>query len=40
MRLTIERWGNGLGIRIPKPISRRLGLREGMSVEFVIADVL
>jgi antitoxin component of MazEF toxin-antitoxin module len=37
MRLTIKKWGNGLGIRIPKPISERLGLCEGMRVEFVIA---
>jgi antitoxin MazE len=37
MRLTIEKWGNGLGVRIPKLVSERLGLREGVRVEFVIA---
>ena len=31
--MQITRWGNGLGVRIPKDLARRLGMTEGSSVE-------
>jgi antitoxin MazE len=33
MDLQVARWGNSLALRIPSEIVRRLGLREGATVE-------
>ena len=33
MQVALARWGNSLGLRIPKDIATRLGLREGERVE-------
>jgi antitoxin MazE len=33
MELQIAKWGNSLALRIPAEIVRRLGLREGATVE-------
>jgi antitoxin MazE len=33
MDLRVARWGNSLAVRIPSEIVRRLGLREGATVE-------
>lgn len=33
MDLQIAKWGNSLALRIPAEIVRRLGLREGVTVE-------
>ena len=33
MQAQISRWGNSLGVRIPKQIAERAGLREGARVE-------
>jgi antitoxin MazE len=33
MDLKIAKWGNSLALRIPSEIVRRLGLREGATVE-------
>jgi len=33
MEVRISRWGNSLGLRIPKEVSLRAGLREGSRVE-------
>lgn len=33
MEARIARWGNSLGVRIPKTIAGRLGLAEGARVE-------
>ena len=33
MDLQIARWGNSLALRIPAEIVRRLGLREGVTVQ-------
>jgi antitoxin MazE len=33
MPVRIARWGNSLGVRIPKHIAERIGLREGARVE-------
>jgi antitoxin MazE len=35
MRVSIARWGNSLGVRIPKEIARPLALSEGAQVEIV-----
>ena len=33
MQVHVARWGNSLGLRIPKDIARRVGLREGAQVD-------
>jgi antitoxin MazE len=33
MQVQVARWGNSLGLRIPKGIALRVGLREGHRVE-------
>jgi antitoxin MazE len=33
MRAQVGRWGNSLGVRIPKHVAERAGLREGARVE-------
>jgi antitoxin MazE len=33
MEVQVSRWGNSLGLRIPKDIAQRAGLREGTRVE-------
>jgi len=33
MQVQISRWGNSLGLRIPKDVAARAGLREGSRVE-------
>jgi antitoxin MazE len=33
MRVLVARWGNSLGLRIPKDIALRAGLREGARVD-------
>ncbi|HXP29969.1 MAG TPA: AbrB/MazE/SpoVT family DNA-binding domain-containing protein [Stellaceae bacterium] len=38
MQVRIARWGNSLGVRIPKPIAERLGLIEGARVEIAAED--
>jgi len=38
MQGSISRWGNSLGIRIPKDIAARVGLSEGAQVEIEAKD--
>ena len=33
MRVRITKWGNSLGVRIPKAVAMEVGLDEGTSVE-------
>ena len=33
MRVQIARWGNSLGLRVPKDIAKEIGLTEGSRVE-------
>lgn len=33
MEVVLARWGNSLGVRIPKDIASRTGLREGARVD-------
>jgi antitoxin MazE len=38
MKVQVARWGNSLGIRIPKDIAGRVGLAEGSRVEVETTD--
>ena len=38
MQVHIARWGNSLGLRIPKDIAQRVGLREGARVDVEVED--
>jgi len=33
MSVTLHRWGNSVGLRVPKPLLEQLGLGEGSKVE-------
>ncbi|HJS84461.1 MAG TPA: AbrB/MazE/SpoVT family DNA-binding domain-containing protein [Acetobacteraceae bacterium] len=35
MIVTVSKWGNSLGVRIPKEVASQLGLRNGSPVEVV-----
>ena len=37
-RTSLDRWGNSLGVRLPKPIAESAGLREGDGVEISFED--
>ena len=37
MRARIAKWGNSLGVRIPKAVAREVGLDEGASVEVKVS---
>ncbi|MBM4222244.1 MAG: AbrB/MazE/SpoVT family DNA-binding domain-containing protein [Gammaproteobacteria bacterium] len=32
----VNKWGNSLGIRVPKPIAEQLGIEKGSTVEFFV----
>lgn len=34
----VQRWGNSLGLRIPRPLAREAGLDEQSSVELTISE--
>jgi len=38
MQVNIARWGNSLGLRIPKDVADRAGLRAGSRVEIAAED--
>jgi antitoxin MazE len=38
MSVQITRWGNSLGVRIPRQIAGRFGLAEGSRVDIVAED--
>jgi antitoxin MazE len=33
MPVTLHRWGNSVGLRVPKPLLDQLGLKEGSQVD-------
>lgn len=37
MATTVKKWGNSLGIRIPKAVAEQVDLRDGSAVEVVAA---
>ena len=36
MAVTLHRWGNSVGIRLPKPLLEQLGLGEGSKVDLKV----
>ncbi len=36
MSVTLHRWGNSVGLRLPKPLLEQLGLKEGSEVDIKI----
>jgi antitoxin MazE len=36
MSVTLHRWGNSVGLRLPKPLLEQLGLKEGSEVDIRI----
>jgi antitoxin MazE len=36
MPITLHRWGNSVGLRIPKPMLEQVGLKEGAQVEIKV----
>ncbi|MDQ0286627.1 antitoxin MazE [Desulfofundulus luciae] len=38
MQSRVTKWGNSLGIRIPRTLAEKIGLREGTPVDFEIKD--
>lgn len=38
MRVTIQKWGNSLAVRIPKPLALEVGFRSQSAVELTIRD--
>jgi antitoxin MazE len=38
MAATVQKWGNSLGIRIPKALAQQASLEEGTVVEFHASD--
>jgi antitoxin MazE len=38
MRVSVAKWGNSLGLRVPKELAARFGLREGSRVEIMAED--
>lgn len=38
MRVSVAKWGNSLGLRVPKELAARFGLREGSRIEIVAED--
>lgn len=38
MIATVQKWGNSLGIRIPKPLAQDALLKEGAAVQMTVRD--
>jgi len=38
MIATVQKWGNSLGIRIPKPLAEDASLKEGVSVQMLVQN--
>jgi len=36
MMVTLQRWGNGVGVRLPKPMLEQVGLKEGAQVDVLV----
>lgn len=34
----VQKWGNSLGIRVPKPLALKVGIREGSAVDLDVKD--
>lgn len=38
MIATVRKWGNSLGVRIPKPLAQDASLKEGVAVQMIVQD--
>jgi antitoxin MazE len=38
MRVTVQKWGHSLALRIPKPFAVDAGVREGSTVEMSVSE--
>lgn len=38
MIATVQKWGNSLGVRIPKPLAQDAALKEGSAVQMMVQD--
>jgi antitoxin MazE len=38
VRAKLQKWGNGLGLRVPKALAQSAGLREGGEVELTVQN--
>lgn len=38
MFANVSKWGNSLGVRIPRSIAEQLGISEGVPVELIVED--
>ena len=38
MTVRVQKWGNSLGVRIPKSIARQSSIREGTKLEVIAAN--
>lgn len=38
MRTTVQKWGNSLALRIPKPFALETGIDEGVVIDLALAD--
>ena len=38
MKTKIQKWGNSLGVRLPKSIAEQKSLREGLGVSVILQD--
>jgi antitoxin MazE len=38
MSTILHRWGNSVGLRLPKPLLEQLGLKEGSEVDVKVED--
>jgi antitoxin MazE len=36
MSVTLHKWGNSVGLRVPKPLLEQLGLKEGAQVDLKV----
>ena len=38
MRVQVQKWGNSLALRIPKPFAEDMGVREGTAVQLSLSE--
>jgi antitoxin MazE len=38
MVVTLQSWGDGVGVRLPKPMLEQVGLKEGAQVDVLVED--
>ncbi len=40
MAVTLQKWGNSVGVRLPKPMLEQVGLKEGAQVDVLVEGVV